>query len=319
MPKNSFEETYPWTDANKWGITTSPDTMKWATKAWDEGYLESKTDYTNLVDFNATLESLYNKLSTQRTQTQQQQASTAATQQVDQSGISATEGTPGRGGVRPMGAGPGPAAQNRVPLDQYEALRASGDAIAEKCKIWVGAAGDERGKLRALCRRFLYMGGHTEQSADIQEYANLEDSKRNLMSAVTTSASKTVADRKKFCEDTYRLVEKMETDMRKQLRENYEKWLFVLPLQPAGPTQPQLRAEEEAPRVIAGAKPPTPKAVVELKPKILLTQNLSRPDMISWEGSMRSYFKASNFELCSNDVQVCYLEERMDPASQQLL
>ena len=55
-----------------------------------------------------------------------------------------------------MGAGPGPAAQNRVPLDQYEALRASGDAIAEKCKIWVGVAGDERGKLGALCRRFLY-------------------------------------------------------------------------------------------------------------------------------------------------------------------
>ena len=94
---------------------------------------------------------------------------------------------------------------------------------------------------------------------------------------------------------------------------------IVLPLQPAGPTQPQLRAEEEAPRVIAGAKPPTLKAVVELKPKILLTQNLSRPDMISWERSMRSYFKASNFELFSNDVQVCYLEERMDPASQQLL
>ena len=97
-----------------------------------------------------------------------------------------------------MGAGPGPAAQNRVPLDQYEALRASGDAITEKCKIWVGAAGDERGKLGALCPRFLYMGGYTEQSTDIQEYANLEDSKRNLMSAVTTSASKTVADRKKF-------------------------------------------------------------------------------------------------------------------------
>ena len=83
------------------------------------------------------------------------------------------------------------------------------------------------------------MGGYTEQSADIQEYANLEDSKRNLMSAVTTSASKTVADRKKFCEDTYRLVKKMETDIRKELRENYEKWLFMLPLQPAGPTQTQ--------------------------------------------------------------------------------
>ena len=107
-------------------------------------------------------------------------------------------------------------------------------AIVEKCKIWVGAAGDERGKLGALCPRFLYMGGYTEQSADIQEYANLEDSKRNLMSAVTTSASKTVADRKKFCKDTYRLVEKMETDMRKQLRENYEKWLFVLPFSQQG-------------------------------------------------------------------------------------
>ena len=65
----------------------------------------------------------------------------------------------------------------------------------------------------------------------------MEESKRNLMSAVTTSASKTVADRKKFCEDTYRLVKKMETDIRKELRENYEKWLFMLPLQPAGPTQ----------------------------------------------------------------------------------
>ena len=121
--------------------------MKWATKAWDEGYLESKTDYTNLVDFNATLESLCNKLSTPRTQTQQQQA----TQQLDQSSIGATEGTPGRGGVRPMGAGPGPSAQNRLPLGQYEALRASGDAITEKCKIWVGAAGDERVRLGALC------------------------------------------------------------------------------------------------------------------------------------------------------------------------
>ena len=35
---------------------------------------------------------------------------------------------------------------------------------------------------------------------------------------------------------------------------------------------------------------------------------------------MRSYFKASNFEYCSNaEIRVCYLEESMDPASQQLL
>jgi len=34
---------------------------------------------------------------------------------------------------------------------------------------------------------------------------------------------------------------------------------------------------------------------------------------------MRSYFKASSFDLCPNDVKICYLEERMDATSQQLL
>ena len=61
--------------------------MKWATKAWEEGYLESKADHTNLVDFNSTLESLHNKLKTQVNATTTQQDSSTA------------EGTP-RGGPR---------------------------------------------------------------------------------------------------------------------------------------------------------------------------------------------------------------------------
>ena len=46
---------------------------------------------------------------------------------------------------------------------------------------------------------------------------------------------------------------------------------------------------------------------------------MTRQDMMSWERQMRNYFKASNFDICPNDVQVCYLEERMDEASSQYL
>ena len=46
---------------------------------------------------------------------------------------------------------------------------------------------------------------------------------------------------------------------------------------------------------------------------------MSRPELIRWERQMRRNFKASNFDLCPNDVKVCYLEERMDASSQQLL
>ena len=63
MPKHSFEETFPWTDANKWGFTLSSDTMKWVTKTWDEGFKESQADLACLVDFNAGLDSTIKKLS----------------------------------------------------------------------------------------------------------------------------------------------------------------------------------------------------------------------------------------------------------------
>ena len=68
MPKNSYEDSFPWAIADRWGITLSPETVRWAMKAWDEGLVECRTDCKNLKDFNSTLKSLYKKLQTGRTQ-----------------------------------------------------------------------------------------------------------------------------------------------------------------------------------------------------------------------------------------------------------
>ena len=68
--------------------------------------------------------------------------------------------------------------------------------------------------------------------------------------------------------------------------------------QTTGPPQ-QARVAEEPPRQDTGVKPPAAKAIIELKPKQILTQNMTRQEMIAWERQMKSYFKASNFELCS--------------------
>ena len=254
MPKNSFEEYFPWTAANKWGLTLSSDTMRWVTKAFDEGFIESKADLDCLVDFNATLDNTFKKLSTQQTQAQQQQGESAAAQspqqgQHDQSATGAAAApptSPSRAGIAPL-AGPNQGTQNRMPHDQYEELRASGDAIALRCKIWVGMAGEDRGKLGAVCRRYLYMGGYTEPAAVIQEYANLEESKKSLMAAATNSGKQSPAERKRFCDEQVKKVEEREAALRRALRDNSEKWLYIMPLRAAGPTT-QTRAEEEPPR-----------------------------------------------------------------------
>ena len=66
MPKHSYEDTYPWATADKWGITVSLETIRWATRAWDEGFEESKADLANLKDFNETLKRVYKKLRTDK-------------------------------------------------------------------------------------------------------------------------------------------------------------------------------------------------------------------------------------------------------------
>ena len=108
MPKHSYEDNYPWHDSNRWGVTASVETMKWVIKTWDEGLLESESDYKNLVDFNSTLESLHNKLKTQTNGTNVQQ-------EVSPWGAAATP----IGGVKTPAAGD----RHRLPLDQYDTLK----------------------------------------------------------------------------------------------------------------------------------------------------------------------------------------------------
>ena len=136
MVKYSYEDTFPWTAPDKWGVTISLEAIRWAARTWLEGQEESKQDLANLKDFNKTLESVYEKLQTNRTD-----GTTAGGQAV------ASPPTPG-------------STQNRVPRKNYDTLWEICDAITAKCRIWVGTSSGERGKLGALCRRYLYVCGY---------------------------------------------------------------------------------------------------------------------------------------------------------------
>merc|ERR1711923_587620 len=106
-----------------------------------------------------------------------------------------------------------------------------------------------------------------------------------------------------------------------ELKLNLVTWTFIMPanIMAISASAPTPQAPPEATPSQAADKTKVPKAIQELKPKQVLTQNMSRPDLLAWERQMISYFKASNFEHCSSDIRQCYLEERMDQASQQLL
>ena len=56
MVKHSYEDTYPWTTPDKWGVSVSLEAIRWAARTWLEGQEESKQDLANLKDFNKTLE-----------------------------------------------------------------------------------------------------------------------------------------------------------------------------------------------------------------------------------------------------------------------
>ena len=140
MVKTSFEDTYPWNNSDRWGVTTSVDAMKWVIKAWNEGLIECKSDRDNLRHENETLKSMQEIL------------------EVDNdNGAGGTEGSP---------KGPPPRAStststgkkkkyNKLPPDQYKDLREASETIVKKCRTWLGTA-EERGKINALCRRYLH-------------------------------------------------------------------------------------------------------------------------------------------------------------------
>ena len=58
MVKTSFEDTYPWNNSDRWGVTTPVDAMRWVIKAWDEGLVECQSDLDNLKNENSTLTSM---------------------------------------------------------------------------------------------------------------------------------------------------------------------------------------------------------------------------------------------------------------------
>ena len=60
--KTSFEDTYPWNNSDRWGVTTSVDTMKWVIKAWDEGQVDAQSDLDSLKSENATLKGMKDTL-----------------------------------------------------------------------------------------------------------------------------------------------------------------------------------------------------------------------------------------------------------------
>ena len=58
MVKTSFEDTYPWNNSDRWGVTTSVDAMRWVIKAWEEGLVECQSDLDNLENENSTLKGM---------------------------------------------------------------------------------------------------------------------------------------------------------------------------------------------------------------------------------------------------------------------
>ena len=119
MVKTSFEDTYPWNNSDRWGVTTSVDTMKWVIKAWDEGQVEAQSDLDSLKSENATLKGMKDTL-----------------EDDDTKSAGGTSGSP---------KGPPPRTDsstssekkkyNKLPPDQYQDLRNASEAIVKKCRI----------------------------------------------------------------------------------------------------------------------------------------------------------------------------------------
>ena len=114
----------------------------------------------------------------------------------------------------------------------------------------------------------------------------------------------------------------MELRMMNAITEYTTEWLYITPDKSqttAAPTTPPTPNSTQPQGNTPGAQKLTPKAVPELKPKNILTANTSRVDLVAWLRAMKAYFAASNFDLCSPEVKVYYLEERMDAATFRML
>ena len=308
MVKTSFEDTFPWNDSNRWTVTLSVDTMKWVIKAWDEGLVEAESDLDSLKSENLTLKGIKEILEDDNSKT--------------------AGGTPGKTGPPPRQTDSTSTVRyNKLPPDQYQALRDASEAITKKCRVWLGSAGGDefkdRGKLGALCRRYLFMAGYSgvQSPSDLPEYASLDPSKKDALNTLTKAQDSSSVQKESHVTEQMTKVTNLEKQLNEELKSNLMTWTFIMPANimaisasaPTPPTPPEATPSQPV------DKTKVPKAIQELKPKQVLTQNMSRPDLLAWERQMISYFKASNFEHCSSEIRQCYLEERMDQASQQLL
>ena len=84
----------------------------------------------------------------------------------------------------------------------------------------------------------------------------------------------------------------LEKQIQDELKSNLVTWTFIMPanimaISASAPVQ-QAPPEATPPQQNREDKTRTPKAIQELKPKQILTQNMSRPDLLNWERQMHS-------------------------------
>ena len=162
------------------------------------------------------------------------------------------------------------------------------------------------------------MAGYSglQSTSDQPEYANLDQSKKDALNTLTKAQDSTTDQKETHVNEQMAKVTNLEKQLQDELKSNLVTWTFIMPanIMAISASAPIPPAPPEATPSQPGREDKTkiPKAIQELKPKQVLTQNMSRPDLLNWERQMNSYFKASNFEYCSSEVRICYLEERMD-------
>ena len=282
MVKTSYEDTYPWTNSDRWGVTISAETLRWVIKAWNEGKAECISDRDNLRSENEALKRMLNIL-----------------EKDNEDGPGGTEGTPIRQPAK-TSTSTGTSKKksyNKLAPDQYNDLREASATIVKKCRTWLGT-GEDRGKINAICRRYLHMAGYSGQTTKQQpEFANLEESKQQALMTLSDASDKTQESRDQHVLKILGESTDLEKELREALTANNEAWAFILPANinalsnsASAPVQPPTEVE---PPQTSGTGKIQVKAIQELKPKLLLTQNMSRQDMLTWERQMRSYFKAS--------------------------
>ena len=155
--------------------------MKWVVKAWDEGLVEAESDLESLKSENLTVKGIKETLEDNNSKT--------------------AGGTPGKGPPPRQTDGTPPLKYNKLPPDQYQALREASETITKKCRVWLGSAGGgefkDRGKLGALCRRYLFMAGYSglQSTSDLPEYASLDQSKKDALNTLTKAQDSSSAQK----------------------------------------------------------------------------------------------------------------------------